>query len=82
MLDWAVLDSSGQFWWHALSLLTDSVDIVLVLLQNFLKCSLRVFNLGLMNQVWDLLMAEAHQQQVGCLLLLKTLTLLIDLHLL
>ena len=42
-----------------------SVDIVLVLMQNFLKCSLRVFNLGLVNQVWNLLLAEA-QHQVGC----------------
>ena len=43
-----------------------SIDIVLVLMQNFLKCSLRVFNMGLVNQVWNLLLAEA-QQQVGCL---------------
>jgi hypothetical protein len=31
--------------------------------QNFLKCSLRVMNPGLANQVWDLLMAEVQQQQ-------------------
>ncbi|XP_076461870.1 cell growth-regulating nucleolar protein-like [Babylonia areolata] len=30
--------------------------------ENFLKCSLRVLNKGLMDQVWDLLMAEAQQQ--------------------
>ncbi|KAK7469790.1 hypothetical protein BaRGS_00036217 [Batillaria attramentaria] len=29
--------------------------------ENFLKCSLRVFNTGLHNAVWDLLMAEAVQ---------------------
>ncbi|KAK7109532.1 cell growth-regulating nucleolar protein-like [Littorina saxatilis] len=33
--------------------------------ENFLKCSLRIFNVGLQNQVWDMLMAEAHQQQNG-----------------